>query len=84
MLEENTKIDVCVVDPPRNGLTNKVVSALKKIRPKRLVYISCGPDTFARDARKFVDVGYSLQKIQPLDLFPHTKHFELVALLESE
>ena len=78
------KIDVCLVDPPRNGLTNKVVSSIKKLRPRRLVYVSCGPATFARDARKFVDAGYNLEKIQPLDLFPYTKHFELVALFTDE
>ena len=85
--ENNTpfdKINVCIVDPPRNGLTNKVVSSIKKIRPQRLVYVSCGPATFARDARKFVDAGYNLEKIQPLDLFPYTKHFELVALFKDE
>ncbi len=79
-VDQSVKIDVCIVDPPRNGLTNKVVSSIKKIRPPKLVYVSCGPATFARDARKFVDAGYTLEKIQPLDLFPHTKHFELVAL----
>jgi tRNA/tmRNA/rRNA uracil-C5-methylase (TrmA/RlmC/RlmD family) len=77
--EEETHIDVCILDPPRNGLTNKVVSSLKRIRPQTLVYVSCGPSTFARDARKFVDAGYTLSAIQPLDLFPQTKHFELVA-----
>jgi len=79
-VDQSVKIDVCIVDPPRNGLTNKVVSSIKKIKPPRLVYVSYAPATFARDARKFVDAGYTLEKIQPLDLFPHTKHFELVAL----
>jgi len=78
-LAASRPFDLCLVDPPRNGLTNKVVSALKKITPRVLIYISCAPDTFARDARKFVDAGYHLAAIQPLDLFPHTKHFELVA-----
>ncbi len=79
LVARGERIDLCIVDPPRNGLTNKVVSALKKLHPPRLVYISCGPDTFARDARKLCDSGYVLQALQPLDLFPHTKHFELVA-----
>ncbi len=83
-VDQSTKIDVCIVDPPRNGLTNKVVSSIKKIKPPKLVYVSCGPATFARDARKFVDAGYILEKIQPLDLFPHTKHFELVALFTNK
>lgn len=80
---DGTRVDVCLADPPRNGFTNKVVSALKRLRPSRLVYISCGPDTFARDARKLCDAGYHVRHIQPLDLFPHTKHFELVARFDD-
>jgi tRNA/tmRNA/rRNA uracil-C5-methylase (TrmA/RlmC/RlmD family) len=79
MVEAGEDIDLCIVDPPRNGLTNKVVTALKRLQPPRIVYVSCGPDTFARDARKFVEAGYALEAVQPLDLFPQTKHVELVA-----
>lgn len=79
LVVQGAKADVCIVDPPRNGLTNKVVSCLKKLRPRTLVYISCGPDTFMRDARKFVEAGYAFESVRPLDLFPQTKHFELVA-----
>ena len=82
LLEEGVKPDICILDPPRTGLTNKAVSAVKHLQPKRLIYISCGPPTFARDAAKFADAGYLLHKIQPLDLFPHTKHFELISLFE--
>lgn len=82
LLEEGCQPDVCVLDPPRTGLTNKAVSAVKHLRPKKLIYISCGPPTFARDAAKFADAGFYLVKIQPLDLFPHTKHFELISLFE--
>jgi len=77
--DEEAHIDKCILDPPRNGLTNKVVSSLKRIKPKTMVYVSCGPSTFARDAQKFIEIGYTLEAIQPLDLFPQTKHFELVA-----
>ena len=82
LLEEGVKPDICILDPPRTGLTNKAVSAVKHLEPKRLIYISCGPPTFARDAAKFANAGYQLSKIQPLDLFPHTKHFELISLFE--
>ncbi|MBR5624745.1 class I SAM-dependent RNA methyltransferase [bacterium] len=82
LLEQEVKPDICILDPPRTGLTNKAVSAVKHLQPKRLIYISCGPPTFARDAAKFADAGYLLSKIQPLDLFPHTKHFELISLFE--
>jgi len=83
LVADGTRVDVCLADPPRNGFTNKAVSALKRLRPSRLVYISCGPDTFARDARKLCDAGYHVRHIQPLDLFPHTKHFELVARFDD-
>ena len=76
---EGERVDVCILDPPRNGMANKAVSALKKLRPPVIVYVSCGPDTFARDARKLVNAGYAITALQPLDLFPNTKHFELVA-----
>ena len=82
LLETGVKPDICILDPPRTGLTNKAVSAVKHLEPKRLIYISCGPPTFARDAAKFANAGYQLSKIQPLDLFPHTKHFELISLFE--
>lgn len=81
---EGRRVELCVLDPPRTGLTNKAVSGLKKLRPRVMVYISCGPDTFARDARKFVEAGYELVEVQPLDLFPHTKHLELVARFERK
>ena len=80
LLDQNVRADVCILDPPRTGLTNKAVSSIKRLLPPRLIYISCGPPTFARDAAKFCNVGYRLVKIQPLDLFPHTKHFELISL----
>jgi len=82
LLEQGVKPDLCVLDPPRTGLTNKALSAVKHLEPPRLIYISCGPPTFARDAAKFAKAGYLLKKIQPLDLFPHTKHFELISLFE--
>ena len=82
LLERGVRPDLCILDPPRTGLTNKALSAVKHMEPARLIYISCGPPTFARDAAKFAKAGYLLKKIQPLDLFPHTKHFELISLFE--
>lgn len=70
---------VAIVDPPRAGMHPKALKQLVTFRPPRLVFISCNPATFARDARFLVDAGYTLDKVIPVDMFPHTMHIELVA-----
>ena len=76
--------DLVVVDPPRAGLHPKVVGQIAHLRPKRLVYVSCNPQTQARDlallAQKTQN-AYSLDALQPVDLFPQTHHVEAVAKL---
>ncbi len=74
--------DIVVVDPPRAGLSQKVVRRLAEVAPKRIVYVSCNPTTLAPNARQLVDSGYKLAKVRPVDMFPHTPHIESVALLE--
>ncbi|MDO8213806.1 23S rRNA (uracil(1939)-C(5))-methyltransferase RlmD [Conexibacter sp. CPCC 206217] len=74
--------DVVVVDPPRAGLSQKVVRRIIDASPKRLVYISCNPTTLAPNAAQFVEAGYVLRKVRPVDMFPQTPHIECVALLE--
>ena len=54
---------------------------IARSQPERIVYVSCNPETFARDIQELTPFGYELQKVQPVDLFPHTYHVELVALL---
>jgi 23S rRNA (uracil1939-C5)-methyltransferase len=71
--------DIIVLDPPRAGLHPKAVKRLVAIRPQTILYISCNPATFARDARMLVDGGYSLSEVVPVDMFPHTMHIELTA-----
>ena len=70
--------DLAILDPPRAGCPRKVLEGLEA---KRLVYVSCDPSTLARDLRILVDGGYTLEEVQPLDMFPQTYHIESVATL---
>ena len=73
--------DVVVVDPPRAGLTGKVVRRVGELAAPRLVYVSCNPTTLAGNAKELVrDWGYRLERVRPVDMFPHTPHIETVAL----
>jgi len=74
--------DVVVVDPPRAGLSKKVVRRLIDAGPKRIVYVSCNPTTLAPNAAELVQAGWILRRVRPLDMFPQTHHIECVALLE--
>lgn len=72
--------DVIMVDPPRRGLDNTSINNILKIKPQRLIYISCNPATLVRDLAKLEDI-YEIQSIKPVDMFPFTSHVETVALL---
>jgi 23S rRNA (uracil1939-C5)-methyltransferase len=76
------KPDVVVVDPPRAGLSQKVVRRIVEASPKRIVYVSCNPTTLAPNAAQLVEAGWRLVKVRPVDMFPQTPHIECVALLE--
>ncbi len=78
------RVDGIVVDPPRTGLSKKVIKRLAELKAQRVVYISCNPSTLARDAALLREQGYRVEKVQPLDMFPHTHHIELLALLSYE
>ena len=80
--EKAHRPDVVVVDPPRAGLSQKVVRRVLETQPKRIVYVSCNPTTLAPNARQMVDSGFELVKVRPVDMFPHTPHIECVAVLE--
>jgi 23S rRNA (uracil1939-C5)-methyltransferase len=73
--------DLVVVDPPRQGLTNRALVALLGLRPKVLRYVSCGHDTLARDLRQILANNYHLDRIVLMDLYPHTPHLEVVTSL---
>jgi 23S rRNA (uracil1939-C5)-methyltransferase len=73
------KPDVLVVDPPRAGLSQKIVRRIIEAGPSRIVYVSCNPTTLAPNAAQLVEAGYTLQKVRPVDMFPQTPHIECVA-----
>ncbi len=75
------KPDVLVVDPPRAGLSQKIVRRIIEAGPGRIVYVSCNPTTLAPNAAQLVEAGYALQRVRPVDMFPQTPHIECVALL---
>jgi len=68
-----------VVDPPRAGLSQKIVRRIIETDAKRIVYVSCNPTTLAPNARQLADAGWSLERVQPVDMFPQTPHIEAVA-----
>ena len=70
-----------VIDPPRKGCDECFRQQLLQYRPQRLVYVSCDPATQARDLKDFVGGGYAITRIQPFDLFPHTRHIENIVSL---
>jgi tRNA/tmRNA/rRNA uracil-C5-methylase (TrmA/RlmC/RlmD family) len=71
-----------VVDPPRKGCDVAFLTQLLDFAPRRIVYVSCSPDTQARDLKTLLSSGYVLKRITPFDLFPHTRHIEAIATLE--
>ena len=73
--------DVVVVDPPRAGLSQKVVRRIIETAPRRIVYVSCNPTTLAPNTAQLVEAGWRLERVAPVDMFPQTPHIECVALL---
>jgi 23S rRNA (uracil1939-C5)-methyltransferase len=83
LLAEAGKPDVVVVDPPRAGLSKKVVRRVIECDADRVVYVSCNPTTLAPNAAQLAEAGYRLRRVKPVDMFPQTPHIECVALLEK-
>jgi 23S rRNA (uracil1939-C5)-methyltransferase len=75
------RADVVVVDPPRKGCDAALLRTLVEMAPQRLVYVSCNPQTLARDLAWLCQHGFALDGVQPVDMFPHTLHVEVVARL---
>ena len=83
LLEEAGSPDLVVVDPPRAGLSKKIVRRVIECGARRIVYVSCNPTTLAPNAAQLVAAGYRLRRVRPVDMFPHTPHVECVAVLEK-
>lgn len=84
MASNGEKADIVFMDPPRAGSDKTFLSSVVTLSPKKIVYISCNPETQARDLSFLVRNGYKVRKIQPVDMFPHTAHVETVCLLGRE
>ena len=78
---EKEKIQTVTVDPPRAGLDKEIIKTLANTKIKNIIYISCNPQTLARDIKRFMGRGYELKEIKAVDMFPQTMHVETVALL---
>lgn len=74
--------DLCIVDPPRAGMHPRALAALRRLAPRRIVYVSCRPASAARDLELLRTDAYRVLRVQPIDLFPHTPHLECVIVLE--
>ena len=81
---EKAYADVIVVDPPRKGCEETLLDTMVEMQPERIVYVSCDSATLARDLKYLCDRGYEIQKVKPVDQFPHTVHVETVVLLSRK
>ena len=80
-MAEAGRPEVLLVDPPRAGLSQKIVRRVIEAAPERIVYVSCNPTTLAPNAAQLVEAGYELRRVRPVDMFPQTPHIECVAEL---
>ncbi len=76
-------VDVLLMDPPRAGASEEFLGAVRVLKPRRVVYVSCNPQTQARDVAVLREAGYRLTTVQPVDMFPHTEHVENICVLEA-
>ena len=84
LVEKGQRADAVILDPPRSGADKDVLSAIAESGAERIVYVSCNPETLARDVKILTEYGYTLQKVQPVDMFPQTGHVETVVLMRKE
>lgn len=82
LAKKGEECDVVFTDPPRTGCSREFLSSLVTLAPKKIVYVSCNPETLARDLAFLTKNGYKTERIQPFDMFPYTRHIECCVLLE--
>jgi len=84
LINSGEKIDLIIVDPPRKGCDIKLITGIINSNVQKIIYISCDPATLARDLKLLTQTAYDLKKVRPVDMFPHTMHVEVVALLHRQ
>jgi len=84
LVEHGRKADAVILDPPRAGADKDVLTAIAQSGAKRVVYVSCNPETLARDIKLLAEHGYRVEKVQPVDMFPQTAHVETVVLMSKK
>lgn len=82
MAKDKVKVDVVIMDPPRDGSTKQFINAIGYLKPRTVIYVSCNPETLKRDLYTFFDNNYDLKSIEAVDMFPRTQHVETITLLE--
>ena len=84
LISENKKFDVIILDPPRKGCSSQAVEFCNKLTDKLIIYVSCNPNTLARDLKLFENLGFEISYIQTADMFCHTYHIETIAVIEKK
>ena len=82
--KERKKIDVLIIDPPRDGSTKQFINAVGFLKPRTIIYVSCEPTTLKRDLYQFIDNDYEIKSITGVDMFSRTKHIECVIRLDLQ
>ena len=82
LVTKKKNVDIIILDPPRIGSTKEFMDAVKKLNVKQVVYVSCDPNSLIRDMQYFKTLGYQTDVLYPYDMFPHTKHTEIIILLQ--
>ncbi len=81
LMEQGERPDVVILDPPRKGCDERLLQTVVKVKPERIVYVSCKPSTLARDLKYLVEKGYTVARVVPVNMFPKTEHVECCVLL---
>ena len=84
LARDNQVIDAVIMDPPRSGSDEAFLSSLCILKPEKIIYISCNPETQARDLTYLIEHGYAVRTIQPVDMFPQTNHVEVIVLITRD